>query len=195
MSTYRYRLSNYRDLMSKYRKFFDTVKSFFYGTNCWDFDSRHEMCVFFTLNRCFYPSTSSTTSARTDSSILERYELFVHNTTPQRYYIVTFQVRSKRSRQISAMFILLDMTGTAYTFYKNRENKKKRRKGKQIWKNRRGGKKCRTSPQGGCGRHLEKNVPKPNPISPCLLLPFRVFPRLVLPRILGTRYMLRKGRS
>ena len=138
MSTYRYRLSNYRDLMSKYRKFFDTVKSFFYGTNCWDFDSRHEMCVFFTLNRCFYPSTSSTTSARTDSSILERYELFVHNTTPQRYYIVTFQVRSKRSRQISAMFILLDMTGTAYTFYKNRENKKKRRKGKQIRKNRRG---------------------------------------------------------
>ena len=28
------------------------------------------MCVFFTLNRSFYPSTSSTTSVRADSSIL-----------------------------------------------------------------------------------------------------------------------------
>ena len=29
-----------------------------------------DCCVFFTLNRSFYPPTSSTTSVRTDSSIL-----------------------------------------------------------------------------------------------------------------------------
>ena len=33
------------------------------------------VCVFFTLNRYFYPSTSSTTSIRTDSSILEEIHI------------------------------------------------------------------------------------------------------------------------
>ena len=36
---------------------------------------RYLVCVFFTLNRSFYPSTSSKTSVRADSSILERYVL------------------------------------------------------------------------------------------------------------------------
>ena len=33
------------------------------------------VCVFFTLNRSFYPSTSSTTSVRADSSILEEIQV------------------------------------------------------------------------------------------------------------------------
>ena len=43
--------------------------------------------LFFTLNRSFYPSTSSTTIVRADSSILifviERYNICGHKATPQ----------------------------------------------------------------------------------------------------------------
>ena len=47
------------------------------------------LCVFFTFNRYIYPSTSSTTSVRADSSIPdERYKRCGPKTTPhQRYYI------------------------------------------------------------------------------------------------------------
>ena len=41
------------------------------------------LCVFFTLNRSFYPSTSNTTSVRAESSILQkRYKLCGHKATP-----------------------------------------------------------------------------------------------------------------
>ena len=46
------------------------------------------MWMFFTLNRSFYPSTSSTTSVRADSSILDRDTFYGHKTTPKRYYVV-----------------------------------------------------------------------------------------------------------
>ena len=49
------------------------------------------VCVFFTLNRGFYPWTSNTPSVRADSSILERYRVCAHKTTPQRDYIVRMQ--------------------------------------------------------------------------------------------------------
>ena len=45
-----------------------------------------ELCVLFTFNRSFYPSTSSTTSVRTDSSILDRYKFCSHKTTAQINY-------------------------------------------------------------------------------------------------------------
>ena len=48
----------------------------------------HRVCLFFTLNRFFYPSVSSATSLRADASILERCKLFGHKTTKQRYYVV-----------------------------------------------------------------------------------------------------------
>ena len=49
------------------------------------------MCVCFTLNRSFYPSTYNTTNARADSSTLERGKFCGNKTTPQRYYIVTYR--------------------------------------------------------------------------------------------------------
>ena len=55
-----------------------------YHTNC--------VCVFFTLKYSFYPSTSSTTSARADYSILEEILLYGHKTTSQRYYVATYAV-------------------------------------------------------------------------------------------------------
>ena len=46
------------------------------------------MYVFFTLDRSFYPLTSSTASVRANSAILERYKFCGHETTLQKYYIV-----------------------------------------------------------------------------------------------------------
>ena len=47
--------------------------------------------LFFTSNRSFYPSASSTTtSVRADSSILKRYKFCGRKTMPQRYYVATF---------------------------------------------------------------------------------------------------------
>ena len=54
-------------------------------------------------HRSFYPSTSSTTSVRADSSnLVERYKLYGHNTTPQRFSTLLrtwYQVCVKHSRQ------------------------------------------------------------------------------------------------
>ena len=53
------------------------------------------VCVFFTLNRSFYPSTSSATSIRADLSILEEipwYKLCGHKATPQIDYVATYAV-------------------------------------------------------------------------------------------------------
>ena len=63
------------------------------------------ICVFVTLNRYFYPSTFSTTSARADSSILERYKLCGHKTTPQRYYVATYAVGSGQCDDMSSYWI------------------------------------------------------------------------------------------
>ncbi|MEP4441846.1 MAG: hypothetical protein ABJ059_00070, partial [Hyphomicrobiales bacterium] len=51
--------------------------------------ARVVVVVFFTLNRSFYPSTSSTTSVRADSSTLERYKFCGHKATPHRFYVAT----------------------------------------------------------------------------------------------------------
>ena len=62
------------------------------------------VCVLFTWNRPFYPSTSSTISVRTDSSSLERYKFCGHKTRPQRYYSSTFlRTASTVSRADNAM--------------------------------------------------------------------------------------------
>ena len=62
------------------------------------------MCVF-TLNRYFYLSTSSATSVRADSSVLEEIQaLCAHKATPQRYYVATYLVCPKHSSgQCNAM--------------------------------------------------------------------------------------------
>ena len=63
------------------------------------------VCVFFTWNHYFCPSTSSTTSVRTDSSILEEIQVMCsHKGTPQRYFVATYLVCSEHSSgQCNAM--------------------------------------------------------------------------------------------
>ena len=63
------------------------------------------MYVFFTFNRSFYPSTSSTSSVCADSSMLV-----------QRLYVT--HVCIKHSRKGNAHYIIMDTTDTTYTFYK-----------------------------------------------------------------------------
>ncbi|MEO9968070.1 MAG: hypothetical protein ABJF11_19915 [Reichenbachiella sp.] len=91
----------------------------------------YHMCV------CsFYPWTSSTlsTSARADSSVLKRYKIYCHRTTPQRYCNVTYELSTAVDKTMQGYVILLDMTGTAYILYereKTKENIDKRNQRKQ----------------------------------------------------------------
>ena len=59
-------------------------------------NSRRSCCVFFTLNRSLYPSTSSTTSVRALSTILERLE--IQALWSQNYATEIPHVCSKQSR-------------------------------------------------------------------------------------------------
>ena len=115
-------------------------------------------CVFFTIiNRSFYPSTSGTTSVRAVSSILEEVQLL----WSQRHAteILRCQVCSKDScGQCNALFIILDTTGTTYTFYKKR-NKSEQSKRKQKKTNRKGERKQQQQQQ----RQQQSVVPPPPP--------------------------------
>ena len=105
---------------------------------------------FFTSNRPFYPSTSSTTSVRADYSILEDIQvMWSHSyatempgtTLPRTRYAVSSAVGNAMSSY------QLDTTGTTYTFYetgkkeaiknktKTRKTNRKRKKQKRESKN------------------------------------------------------------
>ena len=75
-----------------------------------------DMRVFFTLNRSFYLSTSSTPSVRADSSsYIEIYKLWSHNCDRDTYSSPTSQC-CKREYQVDhatpCHAIVLDTTGT-----------------------------------------------------------------------------------
>ena len=61
------------------------------------------VCVLFTLNRPLHPLTTSTTSARADASILERYKLWSQNYATQILLAVDcYWYAVKQSRQCNA---------------------------------------------------------------------------------------------
>ena len=64
------------------------------------------MCVYLTSNGAFYPSTSNTTSVRAG-----------HKTTTQRYYSGTMLCSEQSEWTMQRHAIVLDTTGTSYTFY------------------------------------------------------------------------------
>ena len=102
------------------------------------------VCVFFTLNRSFYPSTSSTTSVGADSSIVEEIQvLWPQSYAPEilRCHLPGTLVCSKHcSWQCNAMSLVtclhtikygVDTTGTTYTFYEIEKRKERKRKQSQ----------------------------------------------------------------
>jgi len=115
-------------------------------------------CVFFTFNRSFYPSTSSTTSVRADSSILERYKLCGHKTTPQILHCCL--VCSKQSRQCNAMSLYWIRQARHTRSMKGRKQKKqttkKTKNKKQRKQTEREKGKTVVPPRRGCGRHLKR---------------------------------------
>ena len=110
------------------------------------------VCVFFTLNRDFYPSTYSTTSVRADSSILEEIQALW--STKLRHRVTKFPRMQPKAQQWAmqshaSSYWILVAKGTTCTLYKiekrketNKTNKnkedeseeKKRKKNKKKWK-------------------------------------------------------------
>ena len=128
------------------------------------------MCVFFTFNRSFYPSKSSTISARADSSILEETSSLVtklrhrDNTLARTSYTeITAAVGNAMSCHHT---ILIDTTGTIYTFYdinKRKETeqtaKKQKRQNERDKKSKNNNNKTvapPSPPRGRCDEHLKR---------------------------------------
>ena len=84
-------------------------------------------CVFFTLNRSFYPPTPSTTSVGADSSILEKHKFCGHNTTPQRYYTVYAASRV----DIAMACHRAGYDRTTHTHYMKKKKRKKQKANKK----------------------------------------------------------------
>ena len=80
------------------------------------------VCVFFTLHRYFYPSTSSTTGVRADSSSLERHPVQVmwstklrHRYTINEWFLFVYFLCFHAALQYHV--IVLDTTGTRYVIH------------------------------------------------------------------------------
>ena len=117
------------------------------------------MCVLFTLNRSFYPSTSSTTSARANASILEEMQVMWSQSYAKSIleYVATYAGAQQRAMQCHV--IILDTTDTACTFYEERNGRKHRTNNKEdISKEKTYKKLTVVAPRRGRGRHLEINT-------------------------------------